>query len=196
MPLGRVRPDRVERRSPMEASTTQFDLGRVRDLEGRRGHAWYRRIALAVMAAIVVAALAGVFGQTQSSRAADGPAASLRVQMPKTVRGGLMVPVRIAVRAKQKIIAPTLVLGPGFIEGMQLNSLEPAATSEASRPPNADGDAAFALTYPTLEAGDTLTVYVQLQVDPTTIGRQDVSVGLEGGNARPVRSPATLRVLP
>lgn len=177
-------------------STTAFDLDRVRDLAGRKSHAWYRRAFLALMLAIVVAALAGVFGQTQSTRAASGPAAELRIQAPSTVRGGLMWPIRISVRARQKIVSPTIVLGSGFIRGMQLNSLEPAATAETSRPPDADGHAPFALTYPTLDAGETLTVYVQLQVDPTTIGRQDVSVSLEGANARPVRSPATLTVLP
>ncbi|MDO9356870.1 MAG: hypothetical protein Q7T55_24450 [Solirubrobacteraceae bacterium] len=177
-------------------STTDFDLGRHRDLRGRERHTWYRRAALGVMLAVIVAALAGAFGQMQSTRAATSDAAELEIQMPKTVRGGLLWPMRINVRAKTKIVSPTLVLGSGFIRGMQLNSLEPAPVSEASRPANANGHAPFALTYGTLQPGDTLTVYAQLQVDPTTMGRHDASVSLEGANIRPVRSPAHLNVLP
>lgn len=179
-----------------ESSTTAFDLQRVRDLSGRSRHVWYRRAILVLMVVIVVAALAGLLGQRVSSRTVSGPGAALTVHAPHTIRGGLMWPARINIVAKQKILAPTVVIGSGFITGMQLNSLEPAPTAETSRPPDDEGHAPLAFTYPTLEAGETLTVYMQLQVDPTVFGRQDVSVSLEGGNARPVRSPASLTVLP
>ncbi len=180
----------------MSASTTQFDLGRDRDLTGRTPHVWYRRLALAVMLAFVVAALFGLFGQSPQTRTASGEAASVAVKMPERVRGGLMWPTRIEIRARQNLSAPTVVLGSGFIRGMQLNSMVPAAVSESTRPPTSTDPAAVAFTYPSMKAGDVLTVYLQLQANPTNVGRQDGSVSVEAPGITPVRSPATLTVLP
>lgn len=180
----------------MQTVTAPTDLARERDLRGRHRQVWFRRGALAVMGAVVIAALGGVIGQDPRERVAGGDAAELRVRAATTLRGGLLAPVRIEIRARRRITAPQLVLGPGFIEGMQLNSLEPAPTAETSRRGDGDERAGLALTYPTLEAGDELTVYLQLQVNPTTIGRLDMGVGLEGADVAPVRSPATLTVLP
>ena len=180
----------------METITAPSDLPRERDLQGRRWHAWLRRAVLLAMLVFVGLALAGVFGQRTSVRAVSSDAAELRVRSAQTLRGGLFSPVRIEVIAHRKIVAPQLVLGPGYIDGAHLNSLEPAPVSETSRPRLEDGAAPLALTYPTLEAGDELTVYLQLQINPTTIGRQDVGVALEGANVEPLRAPATLTVLP
>lgn len=181
----------------MAAPTTQFDLERVRDLKGRHRHAWYRRVALSLMAAVVVLALLGVFGQSPATRTASGPAGTLTVQTPERLRGGILWPGEIRVRARTKIVAPVIVLGGGFMEGMQLNTLVPAATSEASRPPRpGQEEASLALTYPTLEAGDELSLFLQLQVDPTTVGLHDLSVRLEGANIAPIDSPLTARVFP
>lgn len=180
----------------MSASTTQFDLGRTRDLTGRTSHPWFRRVVLALMAAFIAAALAGMLGQSPQTRITAGDAATLTVKMPERVRGGLMWPARIELRARENLSAPTLVLGSGFVRGMQLNTIEPSPTSETTRPPKADDPAALAFTYPSMRAGDTLTVYLQLQVNPTTVGRQDATVSLEAPGLDPVRSPATLTVLP
>lgn len=180
----------------MQTTTAPTDLARERDLEGRRWQTWVRRLILALMAVVVAFALAGAFGQRTTIRTATGEAAELRVRSASTLRGGLFSPVRVEVRARAKIVAPQLVVGPGFIDGVHLNSLEPAPLSETTRPRDEQGRAPLAFTYPTLEAGDELTVYLQLQVNPTTIGRQDMSVALEGANVDPVRVPATLTVLP
>ncbi len=180
----------------MSAPTTDFDLARTRDLEGRGRHVWNRRVVLALMAAFVVAALAGLFGQSPTVRTATSDSMALRVQMPEEVRGGLMFPVRIEVRANENVSSPQVVIGSGFVEGMHLNTLEPAPVSETTRPPKDGNPGALALTYPSLDAGDTLTVYLQLQANPTTVGNQDASVSVEGPGVDAVRSPATLHVLP
>ncbi|MBJ7471159.1 MAG: hypothetical protein JHD16_07645 [Solirubrobacteraceae bacterium] len=182
----------------MAAPSADFDLDLERDVDliGRAPHVWYRRAGLGVMAVFVGAALAGLFGQSPQSRTASGEAAELRIRMPERIRGGLMWAARIEVEARQRIVAPQLVLGSGFVKGMQLNTIAPAPTSETTRAPGPAGLAPLAWTYPTLEAGDTLTVYLQLQVDATTVGREDVSISVEGDGIDPVRSPATMTVLP
>lgn len=171
-------------------STTAFDLGRTRDLTGRSRHQWYRRAGLAVMGAVVVAALLGTFGQRDHTQTASGPAGSLELMKPAMLRGGLLWRARIVVRATEKIAAPQLVLGSGFVRGMQLNTIEPSPTSEGSR------GSGLAFTYPTLNAGDSLTIYLQLQSDPTIVGAQNTSVSLEGANIAPIRLSSSTRVLP
>lgn len=174
----------------MATSTLDFDLGRTRDLAGRRAHVWNRRIVLLLMAAFLAAGLAGVFGQVRTTRSAASPAATVTAKLPQAVRGGLYWPAEITIRARQRIAAPVIVLGSGFVRGMQLNTIEPSPTSEASR----HGGLAF--SFPTLQAGDSLTLNLQLQVNPTTVGEQDVGVRVEGANVAPIRLPASLTVYP
>lgn len=142
------------------------------------------------MLAFVLTGLSGVFGQPQHTRVTDGPIAQVKVRTPQALRGGLYWPAEIRVEAHRRITAPVIVLGSGFIRGMQLNSIEPAPASEASR----GGRLAF--TYPTMAPGDVLVVRMQLQVNPTTVGTQDLGVRIEGADTKPISLPATARVLP
>jgi hypothetical protein len=173
--------------------TTALDLERHRDLRGRTGHPWIRRAILMVMAALVLVALTGRLGQSDHVTTVRTATARIDLRSPSALRGGLLWPARITVRARTRIVDPQLILGAGYVEGMQLNTIEPAAADETSR-----GDS-LALTYATLDAGDQLTVYLQLQVNPDTLGRQDLSVVLRGGGEHPpppVRLRASTTVLP
>lgn len=178
------------------SSTTQFDLGRARDLVGRGQHVWNRRVALGLMTVFVGAAFVGLMGQSPVVRTASSDSFAMRVQMPERIRGGLMFPVRIEVRAKENVSSPQVVIGPGFVEGMHINTLAPAPVSETTRPPRDGNPGSLAYTYPSLEAGDVLTVYLQLQANPTTVGNQDATVSIEGPGIDPVRSRGNLHVLP
>lgn len=173
----------------MSAAPT-FNRDRFLELAGRRAHPWVRRFGLTVMLAIVIVALTGALGQTERTDVAEGSAARLELRTPSTLRSGLLWRARVVVHARQKLAAPQLVLGSGYVDGMQLNTIEPAPIGETSR----DGKLAF--TFPTLDAGDNLTLYLQLQTDPTVYGKQDLSVGLESANSTPVRIQTSTRVLP
>lgn len=145
------------------------------------------------MSGVVVAGLTGAVGQEESVTRAAGAVARLDVRAPRTLRGGLLWKGRITVRARRRIERPELILGAGWVDGMQLNTIEPASSEEGTR-----GDS-LTLTYGTLQAGQELTVYLQMQVDPETRGRQDLSVSLEGGGPAPgppVRVPLSTTVLP
>ena len=162
----------------------------MRDLRGRFRHPWIRRTLLTVMAAGVAIAATGAIGQPTKTVVADGGGARLEVQVPGVLRGGLMWRARIAVTTDLDIEHPRIILGPGFVEGMQLNTLEPSPESEASRGPR------VVLSYPALRAGDELVVYLQLQVNPTTVGKQDMSVELDDETEQIARVAHTTRVLP
>lgn len=162
----------------------------MRDLRGRSRRPWIRRGLVVLIAVPVVLALTGAFGQPTKTLRAASAAATLQVEVPDKLRGGLMWRARIVVRATSTIEHPRIVLGPGWVHGMQLNTIEPAPESEASRGPR------VVLSYGELAAGDELVVDLQLQVDPTTVGRQDTSVDLDD-EARPLARVAhTTRVLP
>lgn len=174
----------------MSAMPDQLSVERHRDLTGRRSHPWVKRAVIAACAGFLAVALAGAIGQPDRAAEAAGAAARLRVTGPAVLRGGLMWRVRIELRARTAIKLPRLVLGPGFIDGMQLNSVEPSPQSEAGR------DGRIVLSYDALKPGERLVVWIQLQVDPTTVGRQDASIELDDG-ARPLaRLARTIRVLP
>ncbi|MCA1677460.1 MAG: hypothetical protein LC777_00165 [Actinobacteria bacterium] len=168
----------------------RLDLGRIRDLRGRGSHPWIRRSLLAVLGVPLLLALTGRIGQPTMPELAAGASARLRVEVPAVLRGGLMWRARIAVRATGAIKHPRIILGPGFVEGMQLNTIEPSAVSEASR------GSRVVLSYDGLEAGDELVVYLQLQVNPTTVGDQDTSVQLDDETAMVARVIHITTVLP
>jgi hypothetical protein len=176
--------------SPMSGPHTALDLSRARDLEGRAQHPLVRRGLLAVLAIPVVLALSGAIGQRTQTVVGDGAGAGLQVQLPDTLRGGLMWRSRILVRARTAIAHPRLVLGRGFFEGMQANTIEPSPQSEASR-----GERVV-LSYSALKPGDELVVYLQFQVNPTTVGNQDTSVELDDEAAPLARAAHTTTVLP
>jgi hypothetical protein len=168
----------------------RLDLERMRDLRGRHAHPLIRRAVLALLAVGVLVAATGAIGQPTKTFAVDGSGARLQVEAPGVLRGGQMWRARIAIRADLALEHPRLVLGPGFVHGMQLNTIEPAPESEAGRGPR------IVLSYPELKAGDELVVYLQLQVNPTTVGNQDMSVELDDETQQLARIAHTTKVLP
>ncbi|HUR85217.1 MAG TPA: hypothetical protein VMY78_07720 [Solirubrobacteraceae bacterium] len=167
-----------------------LDLARDRDLEGRAAHPWIRRAILTIFAVIVLLGLTGVFGQQTVTRSAAAAQARLELDAPSALRGGLMWRARISVRAVDTIEFPRLVLGPGFANGMQINTIEPSPESESSRGPR------LVLSYDELKPGDELVVYLQFQVDPTTTGRQDAAVALDDATTPVARVDHTITVFP
>ena len=126
---------------------------------------------MTAFAAIAVLGLLDVFGQSPTQTAARTSAAVVRVTAPSAVRGGLFFQSRIEIRAVRALEHPRLVLDDGWIEGMQVNSIEPAPIGEASR------DGHVVLSYDRVEAGERLVVWMQFEVDPTNVGHR--SYGLE-----------------
>jgi hypothetical protein len=132
-----------------------------------------RRIAMAVLALVALLALLDVFGQAGSTSRADSGSASLKLGMPSALRGGLLFQAKIEIAARTDIENPRLVLAKGWLEGMTLNTIEPAAQSESSR------DGLVVLSYDKLAAGDTMTIWTQAQVNPTQTGGRDFSLELD-----------------
>lgn len=160
------------------------------DLEGRTLEVWVRRVGISALLAIVAIALAGLFGQTGSTVAASGAAAAIRVDAPRALRSGLMYQARFEIQAFRTLERPLLVLQDGWFDGITVNSLEPAPVDETER------NGYLALGYEALDAGDTLTVFLELQANPTTTGRRSQAVLLEDGGAIVARIDRTITVFP
>jgi hypothetical protein len=168
-----------------------IDLERDRDLKGREGDIWVRRGLMSIVAAIPVIALFNVFGQRAETRTLVGPAASLKISAPARLRGGLLYQARFHITARQDIKDAYLVLGPGWAEGMQMNTIEPSPVSEASN----NGRLSFELGH--IGAGHSYILFMQFQVNPTNVafGRKQ-TVWLNDGKTRLLTFSRNLTVYP
>jgi hypothetical protein len=167
-------------------------LGPYRSLSRRRRvlEPWFRRCLLVLLVALVGAALLDVFGQRPVTSHARSAAAELSVQAPVSLRGGLIYQARFTVTAHRALRKPTLVLGSGWFESMSVNSTVPDAVSSVSR------NGSVHLTYPRMQGGDSLTVWIYFQVNPTTTGTRRQSVELDDAGVRLQRIERSARIWP
>ena len=174
----------------MRVTTLFTDVAAAPDARGSTAGLWARRAVLTGFAVIAVLGLLDVFGQGTTQSTALAPAAVLRVNAPSAVRGGLFFQSRVEIRARRAIEHPRLVLDVGWVEGMQVNSIEPAPVSEASR------DGRVVLSYDRLHAGDLLVVWMQFEVDPTNVGHRSYGLELDDAEARVAAVHRWMTVLP
>jgi hypothetical protein len=167
-----------------------LDPARHVDLEGRGAHPAVRRTFLVLLVAIAVAALVNVFGQRPSTDRASASFASLEVQSPTRLRGGLLFQTRIQVHARTRIAHPTLVLRHGWFESMSVNSIVPNPESQSAV------DGTVRLVFPPLAAGRSSTVWIYFQVNPTNLGRRTEDVTLEGASGQRVAVRRSVTVFP
>jgi hypothetical protein len=171
------------------------DLPEHLDLERHRDHSGtvelvVRRVVFLLLTAFAVAALLSAFGQSPQHSVAAAERAELDVSAPSRLRGGLFFQGRFTVEARGAIENATLVLDPGWLESMHINTIEPAPTEEASR----DGD--LALSFGPLAEGDRFVVYMQFQVNPTNVGRRSADVELYDGDELLALAHRTVTVFP
>jgi hypothetical protein len=166
-------------------------LKRDRDLEGRQHDVWIRRTLMALVAAIPIVALFNVFGQRPDTHTLVGPAASLKIYAPARLRAGLLYEGRFHITARQELKDAYLVLGPGWAEGMSINTIEPSPVSEAS---NA-GRLSLELGH--IPAGQSYILFMQFQVNPTNVafGRRQ-TVWLTDGKTRLLTFSRRLTIFP
>ncbi|MDQ3822468.1 MAG: hypothetical protein M3321_04415 [Actinomycetota bacterium] len=161
-----------------------------RDLVGRERRPHARRIILTLIGLLLVAGLANQFGQRPGTTQRDSPVASLKVYSPSKLRSGLYFMSRFTIEAHEEIENATLVLDPGWLEGMTLNTLEPSPVAEANR------DGRLALELGRVPAGTTHRFFLHFQVNPTTVGRRSQDVDLEDGERRLLHLDRTVTVWP
>lgn len=168
----------------------QLVLRRHRDLEGRRNGIQARRSLLVVLAVFLVAGLLNVFGQRPGTTTIRASAASLELSAPSHLRGGLLYAAIFTIRARRTLRRPALVLSSAWAATQQINTMEPSPTSETSR----DGE--LTLLLGKIPAGSTYKLFMQFQVDPTSVGRRAADVTLYDGSTRLIHIDRTLTFFP
>jgi hypothetical protein len=161
-----------------------------RDLEGRERRPLTRWILLALLALFCLLGLANVFGQRPDTELVDGPVASLKLYTPDRLRSGLYYESRFTITAHQDIQNATLVLDPGWLEGITLNTIEPSPVSEASR----NGQIALELGH--VPAGSIYRLFLQSQVNPTNVGIRSQDVTLADGEKPLLHIERTITIFP
>jgi hypothetical protein len=146
-----------------------------RDREGKRD-VLVRRAIFSAILVLLALGLLNLFGQHPATTTADADAATLEVHAPKRVRGGLFYQARFRVDARRELEEATLVLDPGWAEGITINTVEPSPLGEATR----NGDLVFELGR--IPAGQKHVLYLQLQVNPTNVGHRSQDVELYDGD--------------
>jgi hypothetical protein len=167
----------------------QLVLKVARDREGKRD-VLFRRVALGVISVLLALALLNLFGQRPSTTRAESEAARLEVYAPERVRGGLFYEARFRIDALRELEEATLVLDPGWAEGITINTVEPSPVGEASR----DGKLAFELGR--IPVGQKHLFFLHLQVNPTNVGHRPQNVALYDGDELLSTIERTITIFP
>jgi hypothetical protein len=147
------------------------------DLHGRNIEPWFRRVGLVLLAALCLLGLANLFGQHTHVRSVDSAAAKLTVETPGAARGGLIYQTIFRVDAHEDLSKPTLVLDPGWFDGLTINTVQPDAVTWGQK----DGHNTIELA--PLRAGEHFVLRLQYQVNPTVLGHRAQNVVLADGDA-------------
>ena len=165
-------------------------LKRDRDLAKRSKELWVRRTLLLVLTAFVILAFLNVFGQRATTSSTTAPAATLAIRSPDTLRSGLIFQTRLRILATQEIKDAIVVLSPEWIEGITFNTIEPSPIGEASK----DGSLSFDLGH--IPQGQEYSLYIQMQVNPTTFGSRTEETRLFDGHTLLLTSSRDVRIFP
>ena len=172
------------------AAPVGLTLKRHRDLEGLRRTPWIRRALVALLVGFALAGLLNVFGHVPTAKTAEAPEATLEVKAPSQVRSGLFYELRFTIDARQELRDALLVLGRGWIDGITINTIEPGPVGEASR----NGDLALDLGH--VPAGQRHVLWVQGQVNPTTVAHRRATTELYDGERRLATHTTTVTIYP
>ena len=154
-----------------------LSLKRNRDLAGISRVPWSRRVILTAILVFLALGLANVFGQRPGTSTAATPKARLEVYAPANLRGGLLFSARFHVYAKDEIKNAFLVLDPGWLESMAVNTIEPSPLGEGS----SNGKMTLQLGH--IAKGQSYILWMQFQVNPTNVAwRRSAYVELADGS--------------
>jgi hypothetical protein len=165
-------------------------LERDRDLVGRAWEIWVRRGLIALMPLVAGLALLNVFGQRPTTSLVGTDAVELKVYSPPRVRSGLVYGARFTITARRELENAILVLHPGWLEGITLNTVEPAPVGEAS------DNGFLSLELGRIPADQVYRLFMDFQVNPNNIGHRPQTVELYDGEQKLVEVDRSITIFP
>ena len=116
---------------------------------------------------------------------------SLRLGIPVALAAAALAAAAALGAAPGVAVGAPLVLDPGWVEGMSINTIEPSPVGEAS----ANGRVSLDLGH--VPAGQSFILWMQFQVNPTNIAwRRPQNVELDDGGRRILVLRHTMTVFP
>ena len=165
-------------------------LNRDRDLAGREWEIWLRRALFALLPLLAVLALVNLFGQRPGSATASASAATLKLYAPARIRSGLLFEARFRVTAKEDLKKAKLVLAPGWLESLTVNTIEPSPVDETSE------NGRLSLELGPISAGSSYLLFMQFQTNPTNVGHRKQTVELYDGDTKLLQLDRTITIFP
>jgi hypothetical protein len=167
-----------------------IDRARHQNLVGRARHVWWRRGALILVAALPVLGLLNVFGQHTTPATYRSSAASVTIDSPARVRGGLVFTSEIVIVPYGKLHDARLYLDTGWFKGMTFNGVAPQPSSES-----AQGDWTI-WDYGDLPVATQFRLWISWQTNPTNLGRHSQDVELYDGGTPLMTAHRTITIFP
>ncbi len=127
------------------------------------------------LAAIVALAVFDVFGQCSKTDVQRGASATLAVDAPNRLRGGLVFTSEIVITPSAGLRNARVFLARGWFQGMSVNTIEPSPVGETSAGPW------VILSFGPLHPGRSFHLWLSLQTNPTNVGAHDQDVSLYDG---------------
>jgi len=149
-----------------------------------------RRGLFALLPLLALLGLLNFFGQHPQTTTVSGNGASLKLYAPSRVRSGLLYEARFHLTARRDLKQATLVLSPGWLESMTLNTIEPSPVNEAS------DNGRLSLDLGHIPAGSSHLLFMQFQTNPTNVGHRDASLTLKDGDQTLLHLHRTITVFP
>ena len=175
----------------MSRAPDLLTLSRHRDLEGREHRPYVRWALLTLVGILVLLGLLNVFGQKPHTDTASAERGRARGLLPAAACAAGSSSCRGSRFAREREIeAATLVLDPGWLEGITLNTLVPSPVGEANR----DGKIALDLGH--VPAGSEHVFFLHFQVNPTEVGRRSQDVALYDGETPLLDVDRTVTIFP
>lgn len=189
MPPSRGAVPLTANRERMAAPET-LTLKTHRDRQNWWQSVWVRRALLLVPTALVLLALGNRFGQKPTTDYAGDAVARLAVTAPTHARSGLIYAARYRIDAFRDLKSATLILDPGWADGYTVNGQAPQPLTQGSD----NGKLNFGFGH--IPAGQHLTFWLSLQINPTTIGRHHQTVQLYDGKQLLVTLKRSILIFP
>jgi hypothetical protein len=146
-------------------------------------------VGLILLSAVMLVGLLGVAGREETASASGG-GVRLEWHAPTLIRNGEFFEIRINLEATEAIARPVLGIDASLWEDFTVNTFIPAAVDESS----ADGE--FLFEFAPLEAGSSLHVKIDAQINPDTLGGNAGTVTVYDGDEALVSLPLQIEVLP
>lgn len=146
---------------------------------------------LALLGVFLVFAMTGLLGgRPGAARSVEGRAAVLEFTAPEILRNGEFFEMRVRVAAKRPIAKPVIAVSSGYWRHITINTMIPSPSEEGFK------DGSFEFTFSPMEAGDTLEMKIDGQINPARMGASHGTVQILDDKAPLASLPVRLKVYP